>query len=142
MSRIGKTPIAIPSGVTVTIEGNTSVVKGPNGEHRQAGPRRGRGGPRQPAVDNRRDAFDGQGRFRHVGRNDDLPLVVALDCPVLLFGRQFAVTEAGAALKRLIPFLAIPQFKFRALPDQHHVLCERRKTAQRRRRGITAGYRG
>jgi large subunit ribosomal protein L6 len=35
MSRIGKNPIPIPSGVTVKIDGNTSVVKGPKGEHRQ-----------------------------------------------------------------------------------------------------------
>ena len=35
MSRIGKNPVALPSGVTVTIEGTTSVVKGPKGEHRQ-----------------------------------------------------------------------------------------------------------
>ncbi len=35
MSRIGKTPIPIPSGVTVKIDGNTSVVKGPKGEHKQ-----------------------------------------------------------------------------------------------------------
>lgn len=32
MSRIGKNPIPVPSGVTVTVEGNISVVKGPNGE--------------------------------------------------------------------------------------------------------------
>lgn len=31
MSRIGKLPIAIPSGVTVTIEGNEVSVKGPKG---------------------------------------------------------------------------------------------------------------
>jgi len=35
MSRIGKSPIPIPSGVTVKIDGDTSVVKGPKGEHRQ-----------------------------------------------------------------------------------------------------------
>ena len=35
MSRIGKNPIPIPSGVTVKIDGTTSVVKGPKGEHRQ-----------------------------------------------------------------------------------------------------------
>ena len=35
MSRIGKSPIPIPSGVTVKIDGNTSVVKGPKGEHKQ-----------------------------------------------------------------------------------------------------------
>ena len=35
MSRIGKNPIPIPSGVTVQIDGDTSVVKGPKGEHRQ-----------------------------------------------------------------------------------------------------------
>ena len=35
MSRIGKNPIPIPSGVTVKIDGKTSVVKGPKGEHRQ-----------------------------------------------------------------------------------------------------------
>ena len=35
MSRVGKNPIPIPSGVTVKIDGNTSVVKGPKGEHKQ-----------------------------------------------------------------------------------------------------------
>ena len=35
MSRIGKNPIPIPSGVTVKINGATSVVKGPKGEHKQ-----------------------------------------------------------------------------------------------------------
>jgi len=35
MSRIGKSPIPIPAGVTVKIDGNTSVVKGPKGEHKQ-----------------------------------------------------------------------------------------------------------
>jgi large subunit ribosomal protein L6 len=32
MSRIGKHPVAVPAGVTVTINGNTLVVKGPRGE--------------------------------------------------------------------------------------------------------------
>ena len=32
MSRIGKKPVALPSGVTVTIEGQTVKVKGPKGE--------------------------------------------------------------------------------------------------------------
>jgi len=32
MSRIGKLPISIPAGVTVTPNGNTLVVKGPKGE--------------------------------------------------------------------------------------------------------------
>ena len=32
MSRIGKHPVAVPDGVTVTIEGNTLKVKGPRGE--------------------------------------------------------------------------------------------------------------
>ncbi len=32
MSRIGKKPVAIPSGVTVTIDGSTVSVKGPKGE--------------------------------------------------------------------------------------------------------------
>jgi large subunit ribosomal protein L6 len=32
MSRIGKKPIAIPSGVTVTVEGQTITVKGPKGQ--------------------------------------------------------------------------------------------------------------
>lgn len=32
MSRIGKAPIEVPSGVTVTIDGNTVGVKGPKGE--------------------------------------------------------------------------------------------------------------
>ena len=32
MSRIGKLPITVPSGVTVTVDGNTVKVKGPRGE--------------------------------------------------------------------------------------------------------------
>ena len=32
MSRIGKHPVAVPNGVTVTVEGNTLTVKGPRGE--------------------------------------------------------------------------------------------------------------
>ena len=32
MSRIGKQPVAVPSGVTVTVEGQTVKVKGPKGE--------------------------------------------------------------------------------------------------------------
>ena len=32
MSRIGKLPIAVPAGVTVTIDGNTVTVKGGKGE--------------------------------------------------------------------------------------------------------------
>lgn len=32
MSRIGKKPIAVPAGVTATIDGQTVVVKGPKGE--------------------------------------------------------------------------------------------------------------
>jgi large subunit ribosomal protein L6 len=32
MSRIGKKPIAIPSGVTVTLDGQTVAVKGPKGQ--------------------------------------------------------------------------------------------------------------
>ena len=32
MSRIGKLPVAIPSGVTVAVDGNTVKVKGPKGE--------------------------------------------------------------------------------------------------------------
>lgn len=32
MSRVGKKPIAIPSGVTVKIDGSTVTVKGPKGE--------------------------------------------------------------------------------------------------------------
>lgn len=35
MSRIGNNPIPLPAGVTVKVDGNTSVVKGPKGEHRQ-----------------------------------------------------------------------------------------------------------
>ena len=32
MSRIGKLPIAIPAGVTVTVKDNEVSVKGPKGE--------------------------------------------------------------------------------------------------------------
>ena len=36
MSRIGKKPVAVPKGVTVTLTGNTVKVKGPKGELERA----------------------------------------------------------------------------------------------------------
>ena len=39
MSRIGKQPIDIPSGVTVAIEGNTIKVEGPKGKLTQDFPK-------------------------------------------------------------------------------------------------------
>ena len=36
MSRIGKRPVPVPSGVTVTLNGNTVAVKGPKGELQRA----------------------------------------------------------------------------------------------------------
>lgn len=36
MSRIGKKPVAVPDGVQVTLDGNTFVAKGPEGELRYA----------------------------------------------------------------------------------------------------------
>lgn len=38
MSRIGKLPVAVPAGVTVTQDGNTITVKGPRGELRRTLP--------------------------------------------------------------------------------------------------------
>lgn len=38
MSRIGKLPIAVPAGVTVTVDGTTVKVKGPRGELSQTLP--------------------------------------------------------------------------------------------------------
>ena len=35
MSRIGKMPITVPAGVTVTVENNLVTVKGPKGEMSQ-----------------------------------------------------------------------------------------------------------
>ena len=32
MSRIGKSPVTIPAGVTVSLDGHTVTVKGPKGE--------------------------------------------------------------------------------------------------------------
>ena len=36
MSRIGKRPVPVPTGVTVTVNGNTVAVKGPRGELKRA----------------------------------------------------------------------------------------------------------
>ncbi len=38
MSRIGKNPISVPSGVTITLDGNRITVKGPKGELSRAIP--------------------------------------------------------------------------------------------------------
>ncbi len=39
MSRIGKLPITIPSGVTVNIQGDSIAIKGPKGELKRTLPR-------------------------------------------------------------------------------------------------------
>ena len=46
MSRIGKAPIEIPAGVTVTVNGDTVTVKGPKGELVQKINNRYKGGDR------------------------------------------------------------------------------------------------
>ncbi len=43
MSRIGKKPVAVPSGVTATVDGQTVTVKGPKGELSLRRARRGLG---------------------------------------------------------------------------------------------------
>ena len=55
MSRIGKKPVAIPSGVTVTLDGQAVTVKGPKGQlaqniQAQPGPIQTQPGP-APGVD-------------------------------------------------------------------------------------------
>ena len=42
MSRIGKKPVALPAGVTATVESGTLTVKGPKGTARDAAARRSR----------------------------------------------------------------------------------------------------
>ncbi len=57
MSRIGKLPIAIPAGVTVTVKGNEVTVKGPKGELKQTV---------NPAI-----TVTVEGNVCHVARPDD-----------------------------------------------------------------------
>ncbi|MBX3439635.1 MAG: 50S ribosomal protein L6 [Planctomycetaceae bacterium] len=59
MSRIGKQPVAVPSGVDVSISGNSITVKGPHGELTHAAH------PRMKVV------FDADGRKVEVKRPDD-----------------------------------------------------------------------
>ena len=47
MSRIGKRPVPVPNGVTVSVEGNTVTVKGPRGELSRTLP-----APMQVALEN------------------------------------------------------------------------------------------
>ena len=37
MSKIGKQPVVIPAGVTVTVDGQKITVKGPRSEERRVG---------------------------------------------------------------------------------------------------------
>src|ERR1700687_3484543 len=60
-------------------------------ESRQAGPRRVARGARQTAIDDRRDAFDGDGTLGYVCRKNHLALWSGGDRPVLLFGRKIAM---------------------------------------------------
>ena len=50
MSRIGKLPVKIPSGVTITVDDNNITVTGPKGEQGSPGPQGAKGeqGPPGP----------------------------------------------------------------------------------------------
>ena len=50
MSRIGKKPVALPKGVTATVEGQTVKVKGPKGELKRHAGSRSRGQPWRPMA--------------------------------------------------------------------------------------------
>jgi uncharacterized protein (DUF1501 family) len=43
-----------------------------------------------------------------------------------------AIAKPGTSFKRLLPLLAVPQFKFVALTNQYDALRQRREIAQRR----------
>jgi large subunit ribosomal protein L6 len=69
MSRIGKRPVAIPSGVTVEVSGNAVAVKGPRGELSRTLPREmsvaiedGSVAVRRPSDEKRHKALHGLSR--------------------------------------------------------------------------------
>jgi large subunit ribosomal protein L6 len=134
MSRIGNNPIPLPSGVTVTIEGTTSVVKGPKGEHRQHIPEgltyevaEGQLHVRRP--DDSKTTKARHGLVRALIANQVTGVTTGFQKKLEIIGVGYRAAIKGSALDLQLQFshpleYPIPSDVTISCPDQTHIVVE------------------
>ncbi|NLJ54711.1 MAG: 50S ribosomal protein L6 [Intrasporangiaceae bacterium] len=104
MSRIGRMPVAIPSGVDVKIEGQTVTVKGPKGElsHEVAGPisvAQGEDGIEVSRPNDERDSRSLHGLTRTLINNMVLGVTEGYEKKLEIHGTGYRVLAKGSNLE-------------------------------------------
>ena len=104
MSRIGRLPVSIPSGVDVTIDGQTVTVKGPKGElsHEVAAPitvDRGENGIEVSRPDDERDSRSLHGLTRTLINNMVLGVTEGYEKKLEIHGTGYRVQAKGSNLE-------------------------------------------
>ncbi|GAB3108648.1 50S ribosomal protein L6 [Janibacter alkaliphilus] len=104
MSRIGRLPVAIPSGVDITIDGQTVVVKGPKGElsHTVAEPitvEQGEDGLQVNRPDDERDSRSLHGLTRSLINNMVLGVTQGFEKKLEIHGTGYRVQNKGGSLE-------------------------------------------
>ncbi|MBK6886924.1 MAG: 50S ribosomal protein L6 [Tetrasphaera sp.] len=104
MSRIGRLPIAVPAGVTVTIDGQTVTVKGPKGElaHVVAAPitvAQGDNGVEVSRPDDERNSRSLHGLTRTLINNMVLGVTQGYEKKMEIVGTGYRVMARGANLE-------------------------------------------
>jgi large subunit ribosomal protein L6 len=104
MSRIGRLPVTIPSGVDVTVDGRQVTVKGPKGElsHVVAEPitvERGEGGLEVKRPDDERDSRSLHGLTRSLINNMVLGVTEGYEKKLEIHGTGYRVQARGSNLE-------------------------------------------
>ncbi len=104
MSRIGRLPVAVPAGVTVTIDGQTVTVKGPKGElqHVVAAPiavAQGENGVEVSRPDDERLSRSLHGLTRTLINNMVLGVTQGYEKKMEIVGTGYRVMARGANLE-------------------------------------------
>lgn len=104
MSRIGRLPVSIPSGVDVTIDGQTVRVKGPKGElsHEVAAPitvDKGENGIEVSRPDDERDSRSLHGLTRTLINNMVLGVTEGYEKKLEIHGTGYRVQARGSNLE-------------------------------------------
>ena len=104
MSRIGRLPVAIPSGVDIAIEGQTVKVKGPKGEltHVVAAPisvERGEEGLQVSRPDDERESRSLHGLTRSLINNMVVGVTEGYEKKLEIHGTGYRVQNKGGSLE-------------------------------------------
>jgi large subunit ribosomal protein L6 len=104
MSRIGRLPVSIPSGVDVTIDGQTVTVKGPKGQlsHQVAAPitvDKGENGIEVSRPDDERDSRSLHGLTRTLINNMVLGVTEGYEKKLEIHGTGYRVQARGSNLE-------------------------------------------